>query len=307
MASDSTSRNYLKVKSLYFRLKSLAIFGISNKVFFKIPKISLYYKVSLLKQGREVYKKTENNEITGRNSVEEQNITSLKDFHLSHIDNWGVNWNQYSILTLQRQSLSRILYYNNLYKMILGVPGSILEFGSLWGATLSQLISLRGMYEPYNYSRHIYGFDTFEGFVNTSKDKDGSHLSDGDYSVYEGYENQLEEILILHEANCPLPHIKKFSLIKGDASLTSKKWLKDNPHAIIAMAIFDMDIYQPTKDALEAIIPRLTKGSILVFDELNCAPFPGETQALDEVLAINKLKLQHDPHQPNCAWTVWGD
>jgi len=28
MASDSISRNYLKVKSLYFRLKSLAIFGI---------------------------------------------------------------------------------------------------------------------------------------------------------------------------------------------------------------------------------------------------------------------------------------
>ena len=61
--------------------------------------------------------------------------------------------------------------------------------------------------------RHIYGFDTFEGFINTSKDKDGSHLSDGDYCVYDGYESQLEEILSLHEANSPISHIKKFTLL----------------------------------------------------------------------------------------------
>ena len=76
------------------------------------------------------------------------------------------------------------------------MPGCILEFGVQWGAGLAQLISLRGIYEPYNYSRHIYGFDTFEGFVNTSEKKDGTHLSDGDYSVY-GYESQLEKILSL--------------------------------------------------------------------------------------------------------------
>jgi len=254
-----------------------------------------------------MFEKTDNKELTSRNETEKTNISTLKDFHLSHIDKWGVSWNQHSLLTLQRQSLSRILYYNNLYKQIVGVPGCILEFGVQWGATLAQLISLRGMYEPYNHRRHIYGFDTFEGFVNTSEDKDGAHLSDGDYCVYEGYEHQLEEILSLHEANCPISHMRKFSLIKGDASITSKKWLKDNPHAIAAMVIFDMDIYQPTKDALESILPRLTKGSVLVFDELNCPQFPGETQALEEVLSLNKLKLQHDAHQPNCAWAVWGD
>ncbi len=254
-----------------------------------------------------MFEKTEERMLTGMTEIEKQNISNLKDFHLSHINRWGVSWNRNSLLTLQRQSISRVLYYNNLYKQIIGVPGCILEFGVQWGATLAQLISLRGIYEPYNYKRHIYGFDTFEGFVNTSPDKDGAHLSDGDYCVYDGYENQLEEILSLHEANCPISHIRKFSLIKGDASYTSKQWLKDNPHAIVAMAIFDMDIYQPTKDALEAIRPRLTKGSILVFDELNCSEFPGETQALEEVLAINNLKLQHDAHQPTCAWAVWGD
>ena len=254
-----------------------------------------------------MFKKTINKEFTGRSEVEKQNLTTLKDCHLSLMSKWGVSWNQQSLVTLQRQSISRVLYYDNLYKQIVGVPGCILEFGVQWGATLAQLISLRGIYEPYNYRRHIFGFDTFEGFVNSSDEKDGGHLSDGDYATYDGYENDLEKILSLHEANCPMTQFRKFSLIKGDASHTSKQWLEDNPHAIVAMVIFDMDIYQPTKDALEAIKPRLTKGSILVFDEINCQEFPGETRALDEVLSLNKLKLHHNALQPSCAWAVWDD
>ena len=252
-----------------------------------------------------MFEKNDNKELTSRTKTERRDISTLKAFHLSHINKWGLSWNRHSLLTLQRQSISRILYYDNLYKRIVGVPGCILEFGVQWGATMAQLISLRGIYEPYNHTRHIYGFCTFEGLVAPNKEKDGAYLHCGDYCVYDGYERQLEEILGLHEANNPLSHIKKFSLVKGDASFTSKKWVDDNPHAIVAMVIFDMDIYQPTKDALEAVKPRLTKGSILVFDELNCPQFPGETVALKEVLGINNLRLQHDAHQPNCAWAVW--
>jgi hypothetical protein len=96
-------------------------------------------------------------------------------------------------------------------------------------------------------------------------------------------------------------------LIKGDASDSVPNWINENPHAIVAMAIFDMDIYKPTRNALEAILPRLTKGSILVFDELNCPEFPGETEALNDVLGLNNLRLNHFAHQPTCAWAVWGD
>jgi len=99
--------------------------------------------------------------------------------------------------------------------------------------------------------------------------------------------------------------VKKFDLIKGDASITFKKWLQDNPAGIIAMAIFDMDIYQPTRDVLKLIVPRLTRGSLLVFDELNCRHWPGETLALMETIGLNKLALRRHPHQPYCAWAVF--
>ena len=51
-------------------------------------------------------------------------------------------------------------------------------------------------------------------------------------------------------------------------------------------------IYEPTKKCLEAIKPRLVKGSILGFDELNDHDSPGETLALMEVFGLKNIKLR---------------
>lgn len=235
---------------------------------------------------------------------------SLSDelFHISQylLPKYGHQWNIHNLVSLKRQSLSRILYYNYLYEKIIHVPGVICEFGVQWGAGISQLINLRGIYEPFNYSRKIFGFDTFEGFVSIDK-KDHNYVEYGDYSTIFEYEKILDRILTIHESFCPLSHIKKFELIKGDASLTIDKWIDDNPYAVISMVIFDMDVYTPTKNVLTKIIPKLTKGSLLVFDELNCPHFPGETIAVSEVLGLNNISLRRHPHQPHCAWAVFGD
>jgi hypothetical protein len=240
--------------------------------------------------------------ISELNEVERDN--ALYNIAKTLLPEYGNQWNVDSLVTLKRQTLSRLLYLNNLYQLIINVPGVICEFGVKWGATLTQLINLRGIYEPYNHSRRIFGFDTFEGHVVVDE-KDGSSPKIGDFSTFTGYEITLDEILSLQESFNPLSHIKKSALIKGDSSITIEQWLEDNLHAIISMAIFDMDVYAPTKNVLSKIIPRLTKGSVLVFDELNCETYPGETQALFEVLGFNRLALRRFPHQPFCAWAVW--
>jgi hypothetical protein len=245
-------------------------------------------------------------EFTQQSSSEQSLHNDLFQIAKDLLPQYGHQWNIHNLVTLKRQSLSRILYYNFLYQKIIEVPGVICEFGVQWGATLAQLINLRGMYEPFNHSRKIFGFDTFEGF-STIDQKDGGFSNVGDYATKNGYENTLESILTLHESFSPISHIKKFELVKGDASLTITNWLEQNPHAIVSMAIFDMDVYKPTRDVLEKIIPRLTRGSILVFDELNCQHFPGETTAVNEVLGLNNISLKRYPHQPYCAWAVFGE
>lgn len=245
------------------------------------------------------------NEFTQRSPSEADIDGRLKEIVsdlLPQLGNRAWNWDMQ--VTLKRQVFSRLIYYYELYKKITDVQGVICEFGVQWGATLTTLMNIRGMLEPFNHARKIYGFDTFEGFATIAPEDRGFSKA-GQYTVSEGYDQTLEQILSLHEGLSPLGHIRKFQLIKGDASETFPKWLEDNTHAVVAMAIFDMDVYKPTRDVLEQILPRLTKGSLLVFDELNCEHFPGETQAVSEVLGLSRLALHCFPHQPYCSWAIW--
>ncbi|HAQ71225.1 MAG TPA: crotonobetainyl-CoA--carnitine CoA-transferase [Flavobacteriales bacterium] len=170
-----------------------------------------------------------------------------------------------------------------------------MEFGVRWGQNLVTFNNLRGLHEPFNHSRKIIGFDTFSGFPMVVE-KDGSHESvhSGSFSVTENYEQYLQDLLDFHESECPLSHIKKNKIIKGDASIELKNYLADHPETIIAFAWFDFDIYEPTKKCLELIKPFVTKGTVIGFDELNDPGFPGETVALEEVFGLNNVRIQRN-------------
>jgi hypothetical protein len=243
-------------------------------------------------------------EYTQRSSSEAEIDASLRLKWESLLPGFGSRaWQWDQLLLLKRQVLSRLLHFDHLYRLMLPVQGCVLEMGNQWGAGLATLINLRAIYEPYNYARRVVGFDTFSGFSDLDA-QDGAQHRKGDLGVPSGWFEQLTSVLELHEANAPLSHIKKFELIAGDASDTVPRWLEDNPGALVSMAIFDMDVYRPTRDALKAILPRMPKGALLVFDELNCPHFPGETVALLETLELRGLRLQANPHQPFCSWAV---
>ncbi len=181
-----------------------------------------------------------------------------------------------------------------------------MEFGVRWGQNLALFESFRGMYEPYNYSRKIIGFDTFSGFPSVQiKDGNSEIITKGAYSVTDGYDEYLEKILNYHELESPVSHIKKYELVKGNAVSSIEKYLNEYPETIIALAYFDFDIYEPTKKCLEAIKEHLTKGSIIGFDELNWHDFPGETLALKEVLGLSKYKIMRTPLNPSPSYMVF--
>tara|TARA_B100000989_G_scaffold71526_2_gene50134 strand:+ start:493 stop:1257 length:765 start_codon:yes stop_codon:yes gene_type:complete len=194
---------------------------------------------------------------------------------------------------MQKKDLAHLLFMNEIYRKILNVHGNIIEFGTRWGRNISLFINLRGIYEPFNHTRKIIGFDSFAGFPNISK-KDGNHksLKKGSYNVTNNYFKVLENFLEIKEKELPISHIKKYDLIKGDISKTSHDYFIKNKESLIALAVFDLDLYKPTKQALTAVFPRLSKGSIIVFDELNHNAYPGETVAFLEMFSKNKVKLE---------------
>lgn len=210
-------------------------------------------------------------------------------------------------LFMKRQDVARLLFLNELYQKILGVHGVIMEFGVRWGRHLASFTSLRGIYEPYNYNRTIVGFDTFAGFPAVhEKDGAANIIKSGSYGVTPHYEEYLERVLNYHEGEHPLAHMKKFELVRGDASETIEHYLEAHPETIVALAYFDMDIYEPTERCLRAIKSHLTRGSIIGFDELNHPDFPGETVAVREVLGLGNYKIAHSPFGTVQAYIEYG-
>lgn len=209
-------------------------------------------------------------------------------------------------LFLNSKNLSRILFMHYLYQQIIDVQGIIVEFGTRWGQNISLFSAIRGIYEPFNRHRKIVAFDTFEGFPKISdKDYDDCELiKKGGYSVTENYVEYLRKIMDFQEKDNPLSHIKKYEIRVGDACVEIDKYFEENPETVVALAFFDMDLYEPTKKCLEAIKPHLVKGSVLGFDEVNDHDCPGETIALTEVFGLNNISLKRYRYASKVSYFV---
>ena len=187
-------------------------------------------------------------------------------------------------LYMRSSALAKILFVNEAYELMLNQPGIIVEFGTWWGQNLVLFENLRAIYEPFNQSRRIIGFDTFEGYTSISNNDKGSDtIKDGRYSTSENYNEYLESLIDYHEKNNVLGAIKKHTLVKGDVTKTAPEYFSNNSDLIIALAYFDMALYEPSKAALQAIKPHLIAGSVLMLDEFNNYDYPGETKAFKEV------------------------
>jgi len=201
--------------------------------------------------------------------------------------------------------LAKYLYLNELYQQILEIPGVIMEFGVWWGANLALLESFRSVYEPYNWSRKVVGFDTFEGYDSISaEDGDSPYVAPGGFSVTQGYEEYLAKVLDAHEQDNVNSQVKKYELVKGDVTVTIGEYLEERPETIVALAYFDLALYEPTKICLEAIRPHLVRGSVLAMDELNNRDFPGETIALKEVIGLDRYRMVKSRFLPDRTYII---
>ena len=203
-------------------------------------------------------------------------------------------------LYMRSSDLTKILFINELYESIMKIPGVIMEFGVWWGQNLALFENLRAIYEPFNQSRRVIGFDSFKGYQGIAgQDRPSETIKEGGYCVSEGYSNYLGQIISYHEKNNVLSNIKKHSIVEGDVSITLPKFLKDNPETVIALAYFDLALYEPTKKCLEAIKPHLIRGSVIMLDEFNSREYPGETVAFKEVFKSEKFTCRQSRYMPD--------
>ena len=107
-----------------------------------------------------------------------------------------------------------------------------------------------------------------------------------------------------YDKNRFINHISKIELIKGDATKTIPQFLRKNKHLLISLLFLDFDIYKPTFIALKYFLPRMPKGAIIAFDELNNKHWPGATMALLKKFNINKYKINNFQFEPNISYII---
>jgi len=204
-----------------------------------------------------------------------------------------------------RQDLTYFLAKYEIFKKILHVNGSIVECGVLFGGGLMTFAKLSSIFEPINYSRKIIGFDTFSGFLKLSRKDIGSTstLAKKGGLKLDSY-NDLLKCIKLYDSNRFLNHISKIELVKGDAVKTIPKYLKQNPHTVVSLLYLDMDIFEPTKTAIENFIPRMPKGAIIAFDELNSEKWKGETLAVLDTIGIKNLRIERFEFHPLLSYAI---
>lgn len=238
-----------------------------------------------------------------RTEVEQQVGKNIESIFLNCSDNVEIKLENFTKY-VRRQHLKRFLALYEVFKLVLPVKGSVIECGVWRGFSLMAWAKLSTMLEPENLTRRIYGFDTFEGFPSVHdidqsafKTNERGELSSDSY-------DELFQLIKEYDADRFLGHIGKVELIRGDMAKTIPEFIERHQHLMVSLLFIDCDLYEPTRTALEHFLPRMPKGAIVAFDDLDNPIWPGETLAILETVGLNKLKLQRLEWDPYIAYAV---
>lgn len=233
-----------------------------------------------------------------RSSAEQDEGQLVEKCFLKNTSSWEKKMENFPKY-VRRQNLTRFLALYELFKKVLYIKGSIVECGVFQGFGVMTWLKLSAILEPVNLTRRIYGFDSFAGFPTISKNDTTSfsnNLHKG--SLYANSKEELEELISIVDKTRFLGHVNKASLIQGDACKTIPDFVNNNKHLLVCLLFMDFDLYKPTKIALENFLPRMPKGSILAFDELDNPLWPGETLAMIEKFSNKIPKIQRFDFDP---------
>lgn len=238
---------------------------------------------------------------TSEESLVGKTYAKLFDENINPTDKKLENFPKY----VRRQNITRFLALYEIFKLSLNIKGSIIECGVNEGFGLMSWAKFSAILEPTNLTRRIYGFDSFEGFPEVTEmdmSSSSNHVKKGDLKS-----NSYEELIKLidnYDKTRFIGHINKVNLIKGNALNSIPLFVQENPHLLISLLFLDFDLFEPTKVALDCFMPRMPKGSIIAFDELDNPLWPGETLAMLEKNIARNFSIRRFDFDPYIGYVV---
>ncbi len=205
------------------------------------------------------------------NSIEK--IVSDSNHPLRHV---LALWPSY----VQRINITRFLAHYELFKHVIDMPGCIVECGVGRGSSFFTFTKFMEIFCPNDRQRRVYGFEHFKGLRNF-------HFKDGEQKVENNYveggwspeaaKDEIMELCRLANLDSIIPGSVRCEIIDGPLEQTIPQFLKDKPGLRISLLHIDVDIYQPTYNALKHLYPLVLNGGVVAFDEYAMIPWQGET------------------------------
>jgi hypothetical protein len=205
---------------------------------------------------------------------------------------------------VRRNHLKRFLAMYELFKLALPVKGSVVECGVFRGFGVMTWAKLSTMLEPENLTRRIYGFDSFDGFPTVGKKDKSAFANPEAGDLRSSSFDELKELIAEYDRDRFLGHIPKVELVPGDITASAPAFLESHPHLLVSLLFIDCDLYEPTRAALETFLPRMPKGAVIAFDELDNPIWPGETLAAVDSKRLSGLRLRRFEWDPYIAYAV---
>ena len=202
------------------------------------------------------------------------------------------------MLFYRRVNFAKYLTHIELFKKTIDLPGSVVELGVFKGASFMTFLKLCDVYCAGDTLKKVIGFDTFSGFVDLDK-KDGVEnrqrdLKKGGFNA-ETFLSVLEGSIELEKQDSFIPRFDRSELVKGDVCKTIPRYVKEHPGLRISLLHLDLDLYEPTKIALEYLYPKVVRGGVVILDEYGMEGFPGESAALDEYFVDKRPIIKKFP------------
>jgi hypothetical protein len=207
-----------------------------------------------------------------------------------------------------RFNLARFLAHYEIFKKVVGLPGVIIDLGVYRGASTFTWAKLCEIFCPTDVRKRVYGFDTFTGFQSLNQE-DGpmnarQDIKPGGYFGGASVERDLELAQKAMNHDKHLRHLNRIEFIKGDVVKTIPEFVDSKGNGLrVALLNLDLDLYEPTRVALEHFVPTMVRGGIIILDEYAVETFGGESKAVDEYFIktygkkalINKLTWHSNP------------
>jgi hypothetical protein len=201
-------------------------------------------------------------------------------------------WDAYHRLLLgpDVERLRKLMVRYDLFRMIVDLPGDVVECGVFKGAGLLTWLKFLHIHAPGS-ARRVVGFDTFDAFAEAR----GTDMHAVDAFVRETGHRGTSPASLFEMITAAGIDASHCDLVAGDVRITAPEYAAKNPGFRISLLHMDLDLGEPTYAVLDALWPRVVRGGVVVFDEY-AAPRWSESDGVDRFFAGKAVRLRTLAH-----------